>query len=141
LMTMKRFLLTLPLICTLNSCAPFELERCAPGTPGIILSEAVECTHPDGKLTLPAGLYQAEAETPKGIYYVAPGRLKTNGIIRQGQERGGLFIAKEGWQWAWTGNPGWEADQSKITVLGKKGIIEPVHYKFEPYVPYKLAKK
>lgn len=126
---------------SLVSCATKELERCPPGTPGIILSEPVECRHKDGKFTLPAGHYQPEAQSPKGIYYVAPERLKTNGIIREGHERGGLFIAREGWQWAWTGHPGWEVDQSATTITGKRGIIMPTHYKFEPFVKYQVANK
>jgi hypothetical protein len=125
----------------LISCATKELERCPPGTPGIILSQPVECTHKDGRFTLPAGHYQAEAQSPKGIYYAAPERLKTDGIIRAGQERGGLFIAREGWQWAWTGHPGWEAEQSATTITGKRGIIMPTHYKFEPWVRYQVAKQ
>lgn len=126
---------------SLNSCATKELERCPPGTPGIILSQPVECTHKDGRFTLPAGHYQAEAQSPKGIYYAAPQRLKTDGIIRAGQERGGLFIAREGWQWAWTGHPGWEVEQSATTITGKRGIIMPTHYKFEPLVRYQVAKQ
>lgn len=138
---MKLLLLCLIAPCVLISCAPFDLERCAPGTPGIIVAEEVACTHKHGKFTLPAGHYLAEAQTPKGIYYAAPEKLKTDGVIRAGQERGGLFIANEGWQWAWTGHPGYEAEQSKTTILGKRGIIEPVHYKFEPYVKYTKAKR
>jgi len=120
----------------LVSCAPKQLERCAPGTPGIILADAVECTHKSGRFVLPAGRYIAEARSPSGIYYTAPEPLKSNGILRQGQERGGLFIANEGWQWAWTGNPGWEVDQSASTITGKRGILMPTHYKFEPFVHY-----
>jgi hypothetical protein len=126
---------------SLISCATKELERCPPGTPGIMLSQPVECTHKDGRFTLPAGHYQAEAQSPKGIYYAAPQRLKTDGIIRAGQERGGLFIAREGWQWAWTGHPGWEVEQSATTITGKRGIIMPTHYKFEPLVRYQVAKQ
>ncbi len=136
-------LLPLCLLATLAliSCAPIELERPSAGTPGIVISQEVPCSHKDGKFTLPAGYYQAEAKSAKGIYYVAPERLKTNGIIRQGHERGGIFIANEGWQWAWTGHPGWEVDQSATTIFGKRGIIQPKHYKFEPFVPYKMAKR
>ncbi len=137
---MKRFF-SLLLATSLVSCATKDLERCTPGTPGIILSEPVECKHKDGKFTLPAGHYQPEAQSPKGIYYVAPERLKTDGIIREGHERGGLFIAREGWQWAWTGHPGWEVDQSATTITGKRGIIMPTHYKFDPFVKYQVANK
>ncbi|MDZ4404149.1 hypothetical protein [Prosthecobacter sp.] len=139
---MKHLLLCLLAPCVMISCAPFELERCPAGTPGIVVAEAVECTHNDGKFILPAGLYQAEAQSPTGIYYVAPERLKTTtGILRDGHERGGLFIANEGWQWAWHGHPGFEADQSATTIFGKRGIIKPTHYKFEPYVKYTKAKR
>jgi hypothetical protein len=122
------------------SCSTKDLERCPPGTPGIIVSQAVECSHKDGKFTLPAGLYQAEAQSRKGTYYVAPERLKTSGLIRGGHERGGLFIANEGWQWAWIGHPGFEVEENKTSILGKRGIIMPTHYKFEPFVSYKKAK-
>lgn len=137
---MKHLLSGLLTSCLLISCATKELALCPPGTKGIIVAKQVECTHPDGRFTLPAGLYEPEAQSPKGIYYVAPERLKTSGIIREGHERGGLFIANEGWQWAWTGHPRFEAEQSKTTILGKKGIIMPTHYKFDPQVPYTKAK-
>jgi hypothetical protein len=137
---MKRFLLSAAATCLMVSCSTKDLTRCPPGTPGIIVAEETECTHKDGKFTLPAGHYQPEAMSAKGIYYVAPVRLKTTGIIRDGHERGGLFIANEGWQWAWIGHPGFEADQSATTFLGKSGIIMPTHFKFEPYVKYKKAK-
>lgn len=127
--------------CLLVSCATKDLDHCEPGTPGIVVAQAVECTHKDGKFTLPAGLYQAEAKSSKGTYYVAPERLKTDGIIRDGHERGGLFIANEGWQWAWTGHPGFEVAESETSIMGKRGLIMPVHFKFEPYVPYTVAKK
>lgn len=124
------------------SCSTKDLERCPPGTPGIIVSQSVECTHKDGKFTLPAGLYQPEAQSRKGIYYVAPERLKTTtGIIRDGDQRGGLFIANEGWQWAWVGHPAFEVVENETSILGKRGIIMPTHYKFEPFVTYKKAKK
>lgn len=138
---MKHLLSALLASCLISSCAPFELERTAPGTPGIVVAQEVQITHKDGKFTLPAGQYQAEAQSPKGIYYVAPERLKTVGIIREGHERGGLFIANEGWQWAWIGHPGFEADQSSKTILGKRGIIRPTHFKFEPFVNYTKAKQ
>ena len=48
---MKRFF-SLLLATSLVSCATKDLERCPPGTPGIILSEPVECQHKDGKFTL-----------------------------------------------------------------------------------------
>ncbi|MCF7788391.1 MAG: hypothetical protein K9N47_19885 [Prosthecobacter sp.] len=131
---MKHLLAALLTSCLLISCASKDLERCAPGTPAIKVSQAVECTYPDGKFTLPAGIYQPEAQSSQGIYYVAPERLKTTGIIRQGHERGGLFIAKEGWQWAWIGHPGFEVDENQTSILGKRGIIMPTHYKFEPFV-------
>ncbi|WP_395748520.1 hypothetical protein [Prosthecobacter sp.] len=139
---MKHLLSSLLLSSLLISCAtqPRDLERAAPGTPSIRVSQAVDCTYPDGKFTLPAGIYQPEARSSKGIYYVAPERLKTTGIIRDGHERGGLFIANEGWQWAWTGHPGREAADSEYTILGKRGIIMPTHYKFEPYVKYTTLK-
>ncbi len=126
---------------SLVSCATKSLDRCPPGTPGIIVAAPVECTHKNGTLILPAGSYVAEAQSPKGIYYVAPEPLKTDGILRHGRERGGLFIAHEGWQWAWTGHPGWEVDQSATTITGKRGIIMPTHYKFEPFVSYQKAKR
>jgi len=131
---MKHLLSGLLTSCLLISCASKDLERCAPGTPSIQVTQAVECTHKDGKFTLPAGIYQPEAQSSKGIYYAAPERLKTVGMIRKGHERGGLFIANEGWQWAWVGHPGFEVDENKTSILGKRGIIMPTHYKFEPYV-------
>lgn len=137
---MKHLLFTLLASCLIASCAPKDLERCAPGTPAIKITQAVECTHKDGKFTLPAGIYQPEAQSAKGIYYVAPERLKTVGFIRKGHERGGLFIANEGWEWAWVGHPGFEVDENKTSILGKKGIIMPTHYKFEPYVKYTKVK-
>ena len=138
---MKHLLLSVFTSCLLLSCATKDLEHCAPGTKGIIVAQEVQCTHKDGKLTLPAGLYQAEAQSAKGIYYVAPERLKTTGIIRDGHERGGLFIANEGWQWAWIGNPAFEVEENKTSILGKRGIIMPTHFKFEPFVHYTKAKK
>ena len=120
--------------CLLSSCATKDLEACAPGTPSIRVDQPVDCTYPDGKFTLPAGVYTPEAQSSKGIYYVAPERLKTTGIIRDGHERGGLFIANEGWQWAWVGHPGFEVQENKTSIFGKKGIIMPTHYKFEPFV-------
>lgn len=138
---MKHLLLSALASCLLLSCATKDLEQCAPGTRGIIVAEAVQCTHKDGKLTLPAGLYQPEAQSAKGIYYVAPERLKTTGIIRDGHERGGLFIANEGWQWAWIGHPAFEVEENKTSILGKRGIIMPTHFKFEPFVHYTKAKK
>ncbi len=124
----------------LISCAPKDLERCPPGTPSIRLAHAVDCTYPDGRFTLPPGTYTPEAQSTKGIYYVAPERLKTVGFIRKGHERGGLFIAKDGWQWAWVGHPGFEVDESRTAVLHKRGILMPTHYKFEPFVKYTKVK-
>ena len=138
---MKHLLSALLTSCLLISCAPKDLTRCAPGTPAIRVAQAVECTHPDGKFTLPAGIYQPEAQSSKGIYYVAPERLKTIGIIRHGHERGGLFIAKEGWQWAWIGHPGFEVAESQTAILHKRGIIMPTHIKFQPYVKYTQVKR
>jgi len=139
---MKHLLNSLLALSLLASCAtkPRDLERCPPGLPSIRVAQTVECTYPGGQFTLPAGIYQPEAQSSKGIYYVAPERLKTIGIIRDGHERGGLFIAHEGWQWAWVGHPGREAADSEITILGKRGIIMPTHYKFEPYVKYTKVK-
>lgn len=137
---MKHLLSCILAASMLASCSTKELTRCPPGTPGIIVAEETECTHKDGRFTLPAGHYQPEAMSDKGIYYVAPVRLKTIGIIRDGHERGGLFIANEGWQWAWVGHPGFEADQSATTILGKRGILMPVHFKFEPFVKVTKAK-
>ncbi len=123
------------------SCSTKDLERPAPGTPPIVVASAVECTtQHNEKVTLPAGIYQPEARSTKGIYYVAPERLKTPGIIRQGHERGGLFIANEGWQWVWRGHPGFEVRENETSILGKRGIIMPTHAKFEPFVPYKTVK-
>ncbi|MFN0075150.1 MAG: hypothetical protein ACKVY0_01615 [Prosthecobacter sp.] len=138
---MKHLLLSALTSCLLLSCATRDLEQCPPGTKGIIVAEAMECTHEDGKLTLPAGLYQPEAQSAKGIYYAAPERLKTTGFIRGGHERGGLFIANEGWQWAWVGHPGFEVEENKTSILGKRGIIMPKHFKFEPFVHYTKAKR
>ena len=137
---MKHLLFGLLTSCLLISCAPKDLTRCAPGTPAIRVAHAVECTHAHGKFTLPAGVYQPEAQSAKGIYYTAPERLKTIGIIRQGHERGGLFIAKEGWEWAWIGHPGFEVDESRTSFLHEKGILMPTHFKFEPYVNYTKVK-
>jgi len=137
---MKHLLTGLLLSCLLASCATKDLEECAPGTPAIQIAQAVECTHKDGRFTLPAGIYQPEARSSKGIYYVAPEPLKTSGIIRSGRERGGLFIANEGWEWAWIGHPGFEVHENKTSILGKKGIIMPTVYKFEPYVNYTQVK-
>lgn len=128
--------------CLLSSCSTKELELPAPGTPPIIVSQTVECTTQNNeKITIPAGTYQAEARSSKGIYYVAPTPLKTAGIIRQGNERGGLFIANEGWQWVWIGHPGFEVRENETSILGKRGIIMPTHAKFDPFVPYKVAKR
>ncbi|MGV3661354.1 MAG: hypothetical protein ACO1TE_14295 [Prosthecobacter sp.] len=128
--------------CLSISCSTKDLEVAAPGTPPIIVSQAVECTtQHNEKVTLPAGTYVAEARSSKGIYYVAPERLKTAGIIRGGEERGGLFIANEGWQWVWIGHPGFEARENETSALGKRGIIMPTHAKFEPFVPYKVARR
>ncbi len=142
LLAISLLAISLLAISLLASCAtkPRDLERCPPGLPSIRVAQTVECTYPGGQFTLPAGIYQPEAQSSKGIYYVAPERLKTIGIIRDGHERGGLFIANEGWQWAWTGHPGREAADSEITILGKRGIIMPTHYKFEPYVKYTKVK-
>lgn len=137
---MKHLLSGLLISCLLISCSTKDLERCPPGTPAIRVAQAVECTHPDGKFTLPAGVYQPEAQSSKGIYYVAPERLKTIGIIRKGHERGGLFIANEGWQWAWIGHPGFEVDANQTSIFKKRGIIMPTHFKFEPYVKYTKVK-
>ncbi|MFO1486264.1 MAG: hypothetical protein U1F71_23080 [Verrucomicrobiaceae bacterium] len=133
---MKYLLFSVLTSSLLTSCAVKELELCPPGTPGIIVAHEVQCTHKDGHLTLPAGLYRAEAQSPKGIYYVAPERLKTSGLLRSGHERGGLFIANEGWQWAWTGHPAFEVKENETSIFGKRGIIMPLHYKFDPYVNY-----
>ncbi|WP_395746530.1 hypothetical protein [Prosthecobacter sp.] len=137
---MKHLLTTLLASTLLISCSTKDLERCPPGTPAIRIAQAVECTHSNGKFTLPAGVYQPEAQSSKGIYYVAPERLKTTGIIRHGHERGGLFIAKEGWEWAWIGHPGFEVDESRTAILHKRGIIMPTHFKFEPFVKYTPVK-
>ncbi len=138
---MKHLLTGLLLSALLVSCAQRDLERCPPGTPAIKLAQAVECTHPDGKYTLPAGIYQPEAQSAKGIYYVAPERLKTtSGIMRKGHERGGLFVANEGWEWIWTGHPGFEVDENKTSIFKKRGILMPTVYKFEPYVKYTKVK-
>jgi hypothetical protein len=32
-------------------------------------------------------------------------------------------------------------DQSATTITGKRGIIMPTHYKFEPFVKYQVANK
>ena len=138
---MKHLLFSTLAACTLISCATQDLELSSPGTPGIIVAHEVQCTHDDGKLILPAGLYQPEAQSAKGIYYVAPTPLTTSGIIRQGHERGGLFIANEGWQWAWIGHPAYEVTENQTSIMGKRGIIMPKHFKFEPYVPFTKAKK
>lgn len=128
--------------CLLASCSTKELELAAPGTPPILVSQTTECKTQHGeKYTLPAGTYVAEARSPKGIYYVAPEPLLTSGILRAGKERGGLFIANEGWQWVWTGHPGFEVKENETSIMGKKGIIMPLHAKFEPYIPYKVAKR
>ncbi len=138
---MKHLLFSVLASCAFVSCSTKDLQHCPSGTPGIIVAHEVACTHKDGHLTLPAGLYQPEAQSAKGIYYVAPVRLKTTGIIRDGHERGGLFIANEGWQWAWIGHPGFEVKENETSILGKRGIIMPTHFKFEPYVPYTKAKR
>ena len=137
---MKHLLFSLATSCLLISCSTKDLERPAPGTPGIRVAQAVECTHKDGKFTLPAGDYLPEAQSAKGTYYTAPERLKTVGIIREGHERGGLFIANEGWQWAWIGHPGFEVDENQTSIFKKRGILMPTHFKFEPYVKYTKLK-
>ena len=139
---MKLASLGLLLSCLMVSCTTKDLENCPPDTSGIIVANEVECTtQRDGMFTLPAGHYRAEAQSSKGTYYVAPEPLKTSGIIRAGRERGGLFIAKKGWQWLWTGHPYFEVEENKTSILGKRGIIMPKHYKFEPYVNFTRAKK
>jgi hypothetical protein len=137
---MKHLLFGLLISCLFISCSARDLDHCPAGTPGIRVAQAVECTHKDGKFTLPAGVYTPEAQSSKGIYYVAPERLKTVGMIRHGHERGGLFIAKEGWQWAWIGHPGFEVQEARTSLFHKKGIIMPTHFKFEPYVKYTPVK-
>jgi hypothetical protein len=137
---MKHLLFGLLTSCLLISCSTKDLERCPSGTPSIQIAQAVNCTSPDGKFTLPAGVYQPEAQSAMGTYYVAPERLKATGFIRKGHERGGLFIAKEGWQWVWLGHPGFEVDESRTSALHKRGIIMPRRFKFEPYVKYTTLK-
>jgi hypothetical protein len=133
---MNHFLTHFLVAMFLASCAAKQLERCPPGTPGILVPATVKCTHKNGTIILPAGEYAPEAQAPEGIYYVAPEPVTTNGVLRKGKERGGLFIAHEGWQWLWTGHPAWEVDQSATTFTGKRGIIMPTHYKFEPFITF-----
>ncbi len=128
--------------CLSLSCSTKDLEAPAPGTPPIVVAQAVEVTtQHNERVTLPAGTYVAEARSSKGIYYVAPERLQVPGIIRGGAERGGLFIANEGWQWVWRGHPGFEVKENETSAFGKRGIIMPTHAKFEPTVPYKVWKR
>ena len=85
------FLLLIVGTVLLNSCV--SVQPVPPNTPSITLDQAY--TRKTERLinwdiVFPAGVYQADFQTDKGIYYLAP-----TSIICAGQSmRGGLFIPK-----------------------------------------------
>ncbi|MFN7564823.1 MAG: hypothetical protein ACK5TH_23825 [Prosthecobacter sp.] len=127
---MKSTLLCLLMGTFLASCSSRSLILSPdPGTPGIILPTQQVAEHKWGKVTFPAGLYLPEAKSEKGIYYAAPERVNTDGMLRGGREHGGLFIQHgTGYQYLWIGQPGYQLQQAPGTIMGQWGVETPLLY-------------
>lgn len=127
---MKTALLFLLTGTLLSSCASKTLIS-APdsGTQGIILPTEQIAEHKWGKVTFPAGHYLPEATSEMGIYYAAPERVNTDGLLRGGREHGGLFIQNgTGYQYLWIGQPGYQLQQAPVTIMGQWGVETPLLY-------------
>lgn len=127
---MKSILLGLLAGAFLISCSSKSLILSPdPGTQGIILPTQQVAEHKWGKVTFPAGIYLPEAKSEKGIYYAAPERVNTDGMLRGGREHGGLFIQHStGYQYLWIGQPGYQLQQAPSTIMGQWGVETPLLY-------------
>ncbi|MBE2283052.1 MAG: hypothetical protein IAE77_06300 [Prosthecobacter sp.] len=124
----------------LASCSSVEL---APAdAPPILLAqeETRECGQ--GQIVFPAGEYKAEVKSESGIYYKAPKRIRTLGVLIGRSEEGGIFVSKGAGnpQAAWFGDPKDNVDESPGTLFGAIGWSAPKLWPYTPRIGYSVKK-
>lgn len=136
---MKSALLLLAGLLSLASCSSKSLIlEPDPGTPGIVFATEQTAEHYWGKVIFPAGLYLPEAKSDEGIYYAAPEKVHTGGMLREGKEHGGLFVANgTGYQYLWIGQPGYQLQQAPGTIMGDWGVETPLRYTLKERVTFR----
>lgn len=111
-------------------------------TSGIVIgpNEVRQCGQ--GRVTFPAGVYQAEVVSPKGTYYLAPELIRTQGVLIGRGSRGGIFVSSSPGnpQAAWFGDLRDTVDEKPSTLLGAMGVSAPKLWPYTPRVPYTVKK-
>ncbi|MBL9130820.1 MAG: hypothetical protein JNG86_06455 [Verrucomicrobiaceae bacterium] len=119
----------------MTSCVSLtELSKVAPGTGDIIISQEERRECKAARVILPAGRYTPEVQSDLGVYYLAPARIRTEGVLISGGYRGGLFIARDGRQAVWFGDARDDADERPGTLMGAIGVAAPKLWPFKPAI-------
>lgn len=111
----------------ITACLPACVSLTAPpdGTCSLTLAQEEKRDCKAARVVFPAGVYTPEIASERGIFYLAPAPLKTEGVLIGGGYRGGLFIARDGRQAAWFGDARDDADERAGTLLGAIGASAP----------------
>ncbi|MBE7496706.1 MAG: hypothetical protein HS117_17325 [Verrucomicrobiaceae bacterium] len=122
----------LVLLCVPVACVP--LRKVDPGAHSILVAteQSRECKA--ARVIFPAGEYSPEVSCERGTYYLAPARLRTEGVLLGGGYRGGLFIGRDGKQAAWFGDARDAAEERPSTLLGAVGASAPKLWPFQPVI-------
>lgn len=134
-MTFSRLLCFLVTPLLLASCGSVQLATT--DAPGLVLAteEIRDCAQ--GRIVFPAGEYKAEVTSAEGIYYKAPKRIRTLGVLIGRSEEGGIFVSNTAGnpQAAWFGDPQDNVDERPATLFGAIGWSAPKLWPYTPRVP------
>ncbi|MFN0075489.1 MAG: hypothetical protein ACKVY0_03335 [Prosthecobacter sp.] len=130
------------LIVTLLLVACGSVELAKSDAPSLVVDQDEERVCGQGKILFPAGEYRAEVAAANGIYYKAPKRIRTLGVLIGRSEEGGIFVANATGnpQAAWFGDPRDNVDERPGTLFGAIGWSAPKLWPYTPRIPYTLKK-
>jgi len=131
-MLMKLSLHFLMMAC-LAACVPLTPPPAGTGELKLAQEEKRECKA--ARVVFPPGVYRPEIASEKGIFYLAPAPMRTEGVLIGGGYRGGLFIARDGRHAAWFGDARDDADERAGTLLGAMGASAPKLWVINPRLP------
>lgn len=130
---MKFSLLCCLVLTVLSSCVPLTQVEPKSGSFSLAAEEKRDCKA--ARVVFPAGVYSPEIASERGTYYLAPGPMRTEGVLLGGGYRGGVFVAKDGRHAAWFGDARDDADERAGTLLGAIGASSPKLWVISPALP------
>jgi hypothetical protein len=127
-----KHLLRLFSLALLPACVPLT-QPTSTGSLHLAQEEKRDCKA--ARVVFPAGNYTPEVASERGTYYLAPGPMRTEGVLLGGGYRGGIFVARDGRHAAWFGDARDEADERAGTLLGAIGASAPKLWVIDPRLP------